>query len=99
MRTLEFILILVLGAALALTIRDDLRQRASVSGLTIGAVASGKAEAAETASASQGQLRCSREARQAVNVGRAISRLSEPHTTGLRPMITSADLANVVAGP
>ena len=103
MRALEFVIILILGAALALVIRDDLKQRASVSALVLVNAAQAKASTAETAGASQGQLRCSQEARSAVNAGRAISRIAAPHQLSgqvgqlTRTMVGATDIRSVVA--
>ena len=96
MQALEFLLILIIGALLYVTVQDDLRLRTANGSLSVALTQAAGASNAETASASQGQLRCSQEARSAVNAGRAISRIAAPHPAGPRPIVSADDIRSVV---
>ena len=100
MRGLEFVLILMLGAALVLVGRDDLHQRDQLTIAGLALTAQTGARGGETAAAGRAQADCTREVATALRAGRTISRLSapvSPQEAATRPMLSAEDLASVAA--
>lgn len=100
MRSLEFVLTLLLLAALGGVGWAYLRERDRNVQLAAALTASAVAHVSETANSTRAQTACVREATTGVRVGRAIAELSAPvvATPGEpRPMLTASDLADVAA--